>query len=224
MKEFITKYITSLISILIFVTIILLILFGYDDESIFLTIIAFAIWFIKYLLERNYKKFYKKIDQQNQILLQRVKGGIGFQKYVLENMYDVTNKLWEQSLWIAYNWHSLWPGYDEDKEKRETFKNKFDEYKWALQVNSINIPSQVYQEFNNIIKGVIKYEIGREQRDGAWGEPTNKDKRKGRADMTAGSKMVADAISELFNSIRKEFGMDNLPSDLLDIKQLEDID
>lgn len=224
MKDFIKKY-TNIIIVIGLVLIILgLWLLDYKNQSVGLAILSLIIWYIKILQERHFQKIDKKIDHQNQLFLQRAKGGIGFQQYVLENMYDVTNELWKQSVWIAYNWHALWPGYDSDTEKRDSFNKKLDDYKNLLQINSINIPSKIYEGCNNIIKSVYKYEIGRQQRDGEWGEPSSEDRRKGGADMSEGSKMIADSISDLFKTIRKEFGMDNLPSELLDIKQPEEIE
>ena len=225
MKEFITKHITFIVSFGLVALLIALILFGFYGESFFLSILALSIWFIKLLLERNFKNIDKKIDQQNQLLLTKAKGGIGFQQYILENMYNVTNSLWEESLWIAYNWNALWPGHDDDTEMRNNFFEKLENYKWNLRVKSINIPSNVYKEFSKIIEGINKYEIGRDQRYGRLGgEVTPEESREGGAEMTAGSKLIAEAIAELFKCIRNEFGMDNLPSDLLDIKQPEDIE
>ncbi len=224
MNNFIKKHLEIFIGIIILMIGIILWFLDFKNQSINLVILSSAVGLMKFLFERNFQKIDKKIDHQNQLFLQRAKGGIGFQQYVLENMYDVTNELWKQSVWIAYNWHALWPGYDDDKEKKEKFNKKLDEYKNSLQINSINIPSKIYEGCNNLIKGVYKYEIGRQRGDGEWGKPSIEDKRKGGADMSEGSKMVAESISDLFKTIRKEFGMDNLPSELLDIKQPEEIE
>jgi len=214
MKDFIKKYIYLLISIPLILIIIGLWLLDYKNQSVNLTIIGLAIWFVKYLLDRHNQK----IEKQNQIILQRSQGGNAFKQNILEEMYNVTMELWKQSVWIGNNWDVLFPGFDKYIKERNNFNKKLDEYRFLLQSNLINIPSEIYNGFDDLIKGIDKYKHARNLKDGKHGEPTKKHITKAVHRMDEGSKMVEDSIKKLSITIRKKFCMDNLPGELLDIK------
>lgn len=224
MNTFARKYLKYFIGIILLIFVIVLWFQDYKNQSINVMIIGLAIWSLKFILNHHFQRIDKKIDHQNQLILQKAKGGVGFQQYVLQNMYNVTLELWKQSIWIGDHWNVLFPGFEKDIKERNNFNKRFDEYRFLLKSNLINIPSEIYKGFDDLIKGINKYNHGRNLRDGAYGEPTKKHTREAVDSMTVGSKMVEDSMINLSSTIRKEFGMDNLPGELIDIKQPKDLE
>lgn len=221
MVYFLKRNITLLIGLLLIVLAVILWINDSQNDAKIVFVSSLFIFFIKHLFDRHSKNIDTRIENQNQINLQKSQGGIAFKQNILEEMYNVTMELWKQSIWIGNNWNALWPGNDNDIEKKKEFKSRFYKYKEYLQTYSINIPSQINDLCKKLINGIVTYEVGRDRKEGKWGFVDDEEIIKGGADMSTGADMVKEAISELFSTIRKEFGISDLTEELLDIKQPE---
>ena len=208
-------------SAIIIITVISFWCLDYKNESIIAGLIGLALWTFRTILNRYFQNIDNKVDEQKQILLQGTQTGFGFKQKVMIDMYEVTNKLWEDSIWIAMNWKALWPGYDNDKELRSAFKKKFEDYIEFLRIKSIIIPSNIYKSASKLVEGINTYEIGRMERDDKLAPgPTRKH---GSEEMSNGAKLVKSSITDIFQLIRDEFGLESLPGEILKIKQPDEV-
>lgn len=192
-------------------------------EGIIASLVGLSFWAIKLIITEQFKKIDKKVDQQHQILLQGIQAGYDFKQTVMQNMYEITNELWNRSIWIAMNWNSLWPGNDGDLDLRKEFDAKFKEYYEFMSSNSINIPSQIFTAAEELVQGIGTYKMGRMRRD----DKANDDetRKEGSINMSEGTRLIKSSMENLFLVIRKDFELDQLPSEVLKIpvpKESED--
>lgn len=190
---------------------------GYKNASIITGLLGLAIWSFRTVLSRYFSSLDKKFDEQKEILLQGTQAGFGFKQTVMSDMYNKTNSLWSRSIWIAGNWNSLWPGNDTEVDQRKEFDLKYDEFITYLKIISVNIPSKIYNAASSIIEGINTYQIGRMEREDEFADDEAV-RNRGR-EMKKGAKMINDAMRNLFQLIRNEFGLDSLPGELIKIKQ-----
>ncbi len=192
---------------------------GAKTESFIALMVGLSMWATKYLIEQHFREIEQITDRQHIRVLEQIKTGLGYKQQVLLNMYEIICELWKRSIWIAYNWNSLWPGGAENDDDKRRFEDEFQQYTDYLRSNAINIPKDIYSKAGELVEGVNTYKFGRSLKE----DPDSDDvlKMQGHQEMGNGRRLIKSSIEALFNLIRDKYGLEQLPGSILDIPDPE---
>ncbi len=177
---------------------------GFKEISVLTLILGFAIWIIE-----------KKIDQQNQIILQASQAGFDFKAHVTQEMFEATKELWKQVVWLAMNRSALYPGPDKNEERRQGYLNQFKHFEQYLTENSILLPKDIYNSATQLGSAVNQYRSGRDIQTMGGEARDIATSREGGQMMAQGDKDLVRAFNDLPEVIRKEFGLEELPGAII---------
>lgn len=184
---------------------------GFKEISILTLILGFAIWITE-----------KRIDQQNKIILQASQAGYDFKGQATQEMFEATKELWKQAVWLAMNFSVLWPGADDDEERRKGYLDRLSEFEIYVATQSILLPKKILEGAKQFYSAIQEYRIGRDIREMATSDRDPESSREGGRMMTSGAKNLQEAYDNLFSVIRGEFKLEDLPQAIVEIKTESD--
>lgn len=193
-----------LLGIIAIILVVVLWSFGFKELGILTMILGFALWV-----------FEKRIEQQNQIILQASQAGFDFKQHVTNEMYEAAKDLWKQSIWLARNFSAVWPGSDTDELRRKKYLNRMELFEIAQLEHSILLPKEIHLAAVDLSSAINKYRAGRDVKQ-IGGEANDPEiLREGGQLMKEGVKALTAAFNKLPIAIRNVFGLGKLPGEII---------
>ncbi|MCH7574812.1 MAG: hypothetical protein IIA59_06775 [Candidatus Marinimicrobia bacterium] len=191
---------------------------GFQEISILTLLLSFAFLLFQIYISKHFDLLEKRIEQQNQIILQASQAGFDFKQQVTKDMYEAAKELWVQVVWLARNFSALWPGADRDEKRRQEYLDHFQQFEQILMENSILLPKSIFNSAGQLVSAINTYRAGRDIRE-MGGEARDRDtSREGGQMMSQGSKDLNAAFNDLPRVIRNEFGLGRLPEEIIDVE------